>query len=32
MGSGELARFTVEKVQGVAETKRKVAEFPKIRT
>jgi hypothetical protein len=27
-----VARLTVEKVQGVAEGKRKVAEFPEIRT
>ena len=30
--SGEWGRLTVEKVQGVAEVKRKVAEFPEIRT
>jgi len=28
----EWARLTVEKVQGIAEAKRKVAEFPEIRT
>ena len=30
--NGEWTRFTVENVQGVAEAKRKVAEFRKIRT
>jgi hypothetical protein len=32
ISSGERTRFTVEKVQGVAEAKRKVAEFPEFRT